>query len=250
MKDGVNMSQTFNMGICGMTFCVHCIFPYTAKYVGQFLIEDEGEHHIYLTCEDIAQERENSKEENAGIDPSMQIAPDYFLEPVALLRKLADYIPAYNRILMHGSAIAINGDGYIFTAISGTGKSTHTTLLRQLHGENAVMINDDKPFLFLDNGTVYVSGTPWMGKHHRGSNVMVPLKGIFFLRRSVNNELELLTPEDALTLMISQCHRPTDPMMMMNTLDIVDQILSTVSLYDFGCNMDISAAETSSSVMQ
>ena len=37
---------------------------------------------------------------------------------------------------------------------------------------------------------------------------------------------------------------------ILQTLDILDQILTRVPLYDFGCNMDISAAELSSSVMK
>ncbi len=244
------MGYKFNISVCGMTFCVDCLHGYTGRYIEKFIILNRGEHLIRITQEDINREREICRDENSGIDPSMQSAPDAYLEPVVLLRKLADYITEYSRILMHGSAIAINGKGYIFTAVSGTGKSTHTSLLRQLHGENAVMINDDKPFLFLDNGKAYVSGTPWMGKHGLGNNIMVPLEGIFFLRRSEQNEIKTLTPGEALTLMISQCHRPSDPIKMINTLDMVDHILNKVSLYDFGCNMDISAAEMSSSVMK
>lgn len=244
------MNYTFNLGIGGMTFCVHTLFNYTGKYTKEFWIDGVGEHVIDMTPEDIQHERELCMDENNGVDPSIQTAPDYYLESVALLRKLADFIVDYNRILMHGSAIAVNGKGYIFTALSGTGKSTHTALLRKLHGENAVMINDDKPFLFLDDGKVYISGTPWMGKHHLGNNITVPLEGIFFLRRSEKNELAKLSPDKALNLMLAQCHRPVEPMKMMETLGIIDQILSNTPLYDFGCNMDISAAELSSSVMK
>ncbi len=244
------MGQTYNFGVAGMTFCVNCFFKYTGKVLKPFWIDGTGENLIEITQDDLIREREICQEENKGIDPSMRLAPDYILEPVALLRKLANYVTDYNRILMHGSAIAVNGKGYIFTAVSGTGKSTHTALLRQLHGENAVMVNDDKPFLHVDNGKVYVCGSPWMGKHSLGNNIMVPLEGIFFLRRSEENVLQSITPSDALTLMISQCHRPSDPLEMLNTLDLIDQILSNVPLYDFGCNMDISAAKLSSSVFK
>ena len=250
MREGADLSQTFNFCISGMTFRVNCLYKYTGKVLKPYWIEEMGENVIDISQDDIDREREICREDNKSIDPSMQLAPDHILEPIALLRKLANYITDYNRILMHGSAIAVNGQGYIFTAVSGTGKSTHTSLLRQLHGENAVMINDDKPFLCVDDGRVYVCGTPWMGKHNLGNNIMVPLEGIFFLRRSEENVLNKIKPMDAVSLMISQCHRPSDPIKMMNTLDLIDQVLGYVPLYDFGCNMDISAAELSSSVME
>ena len=243
------MTYSFDISVAEMTFHITSVHQYVAKYCYKYMIESEGEHKIVLTQEDIDIERQIFMEEiNAegitAMDPS-----DPYLESIALLRKLANVICRHNRILMHGSSIAINGKGYIFTALSGTGKSTHTALLRKLHGENAVMINDDKPFLHIKDGKVYVCGTPWMGKHNLGCNMIVPLEGIFFLRRSENNVLNKFTPEEALTLLMAQCHRPSDPFEMMETLGLMDQILSSVPLYDFGCNQDISAAELSSSVM-
>ncbi len=243
------MSYTYHIGVCGMTFCVNCLFETTGDYLKAFMIDGAGEHTISITQDDIDREREIDLEENKD-EPGPRMVSDRHLETVAMLRKMAEYIIDYDRILMHGSAIAVNGKGYIFTAISGTGKSTHTALLRKLHGENAVMINDDKPFLYLNEGKVYVCGTPWMGKHRLGNNITVPLEGIYFLRRSESNELSTMSPENAVPLLFSQCHRPADPAKMMTTLGMLDQILGSVSLYDFGCNMDISAAETSSSVMK
>ena len=244
------MSYTYNLEIAGMKFNVTDIHPFVYKYCKEYVTEDVGNHSIILTQEDIDHERAIAKDTPDDHNFDVANASDQYLESVALLRKLADYICDHNRLLMHGSAIAINGKGYIFTALSGTGKSTHTGLLRQLHGENAIMINDDKPFLHYDNGKVYISGTPWRGKHFLGNKITVPLEGIFFLRRSENNVIEPISPTDALMKMISQCHRPSDPIKLINTLDLVDKILAAVPLYDFGCNMDISAAEVSSSVMK
>ena len=244
------MSIIFDIKIADMTFNVSVLHPYVKRVCRDYLIEESGEHPIVITQEDIDNERTIAQTMHDDHNFNVDEAPDYYLESVALLRKLADHICDYNRILMHGSAIAINGKGYIFTALSGTGKSTHTGLLRQLHGENAVMINDDKPFLHYNDGKVYISGTPWMGKHHLGNKITVPLEGIFFLRRSEDNVLVRISPDDAIIKMVSQCHRPTDPMKLINSLDLVDNILKTVPLYDFGCNMDISAAELSTSVMK
>lgn len=244
------MSYTHSVKVAGMTFNVTDINHYVYHFCTPFRIKVPGDHNIVITQEDIDNERLIAQTQRGEHDEHMFEAPDYILETIAMLRKFADYICDYDRILMHGSAIAVNGNGYIFTALSGTGKSTHTALIRELCGENAVMINDDKPFLHLDKDQVYISGTPWMGKHNLGENITVPLKGIFFLYRSEENVLKKITPQLALMKMISQCHRPSDPDRMLKTFDIIDGILANVDLYDFGCNMDISAAELSTSVME
>ena len=89
-----------------------------------------------------------------------------------------------------------------------------------------------------------------MGKHRIGEKIIKPLAGIFFLRRSENNELSTMSADAALPLMLSQIHRPVQAEHMLYTLDFLDRLLASVPLYDFGCNMDISAAELSSSVMK
>lgn len=239
----------FDIKIAGMTFHVSSQFSGCMTICEKFLINEPGEHNISITLEDIKDERIACANDHSA-DESLQYASDEFIETIAFLRKLANYVVDYNRILMHGSAIAVDGKGYIFTARSGTGKSTHTKLLRRLLGVRTRMVNDDKPFVYLDGDTFYVCGTPWMGKHKLGNNITVPLAGIFFLRRSDENVLETLSADEALPLLLSQCHRPVDAMKMLNTLEIIDKLLQNVPLYDLGCNMDISAAHLSSSVMK
>ncbi|MDD7517902.1 hypothetical protein [Ruminococcus flavefaciens] len=43
-------------------------------------------------------------------------------------------MPDYDTVLFHGSVIAVDGHGFLFTAKSGTGKSTHTRLWREYFG--------------------------------------------------------------------------------------------------------------------
>ena len=244
------MPNNFNVEIAGMRFSVSTEHEYAGKVMHDYIVDSKGDHILQITQADIDHERVLVKESEESVDQHLLNVPDFYLESIAVLRKMADYVCEYNRVLMHGSTIAINGKGYIFTALSGTGKSTHTALLRKLHGENAVMINDDKPFVHVAEDKVYVCGTPWMGKHQIGCNMIVPLEGIFFLHRSEENVLTSISAEKALPLLLTQCHRPAQAEKLMFTLDLLDQILTRVPLYDFGCNMDISAAELSSSVMK
>lgn len=244
------MSYTFHMDVCNMVFSVSCVYPSTMRYCESYLVDRKGTHTITISQSDIDAERNNVLKQNSGTDPGLLTSSDPYMEIITLLKKIADYIVHYNRALVHGSAICVDGKAYIFTALSGTGKSTHTRLLREYLGDCCTMINDDKPFLWFDQGQIFVCGTPWMGKHRIGNNIKKPLGGVFFLRRSEENVLQTIEPGKALPLMLSQIHRPVDAEGMLHTLDMLDRLLSSVPLYDFGCNMDISAAELSSSVMK
>ena len=156
------MPYTYNLEISGMKFHITNIYSYAYRYCQQYLIDIEGDHIIETTQDDIDNERQMAKEMESDYEPDMSNAPDYYLESIALLRKLADYICDYNRILMHGSAIAINGKGYIFTALSGTGKSTQAEYWKQMRG--AEIINGDRVLITKRNGKffangIYVAGT-------------------------------------------------------------------------------------------
>ncbi len=49
--------------------------------------------------------------------------------------------------MLHASAIVVGNSAYLFSASSGTGKSTHTKLWQECFGDKAVIINDDKPVI-------------------------------------------------------------------------------------------------------
>ena len=61
-------------------------------------------------------------------------------------------LESYNGFMLHSSAVVVDGRAYLFTASSGTGKSTHTKLWLELFGEKAYILNDDKPAVRLEDG--------------------------------------------------------------------------------------------------
>ena len=146
-------------------------------------------------------------------------------------------------ILFHGSVIAVDGIGYLFTAKSGTGKSTHTRLWREMLGERAVMINDDKPLISLSENGIMVYGTPWDGKHRLSTNIGVPLKAVCILERAEENRIVPITKKDAYNMLMQQVYRPTGAEGMMKTLALIDRLAAGVKLYSLGCNISPQAAE-------
>ena len=108
--------------------------------------------------------------------------------------RIAQQMLSYDTILFHGSVIAVDGEGYLFTAKSGTGKSTHARLWRENFGDRAVMVNDDKPPV-MDNERWCYCLRDTLGRQAQTqyqyirTNTSVPLKGICILERSAKNHI-------------------------------------------------------------
>ena len=150
-------------------------------------------------------------------------------------------MPYYDTILFHGSVIAVDGAAYVFTAKSGTGKSTHTALWRRLFGDRAVMVNDDKPLLHVGD-VVTAYGTPYDGKHKLSNKIAVPVKAVCILERAEENSIVKITRSEAYPMLVQQAYRPVDIAAMQKTLSLIDKMADSVELYRLGCNMDPDAA--------
>ena len=137
----------------------------------------------------------------------------------------------------------MDGEAYLFTAKSGTGKSTHTRLWRKYLGKKAVMVNDDKPLLKITEEGVTAYGTPYNGKHRLGADMSVPLKAICVLTRAEYNYIIPVSRGEVYHMLVQQTYRPADIMLMQKTLSLLDKLADNVMLYRLGCNMDISAAK-------
>ena len=166
-----------------------------------------------------------------------------FLENNAIHALLAEKLVDFDVLLVHGSALCMDGKAYIFTAPSGTGKSTHARLWREVYGDRVIMINDDKPMLKISETGATVYGTPWNGKHHLSCNACAPLEAIVELNRDVYNHMEPMTGADAFPLMMKHSYGSKDPGIMKKTMELRERLLDTVSFYRLGCNMSPEAAK-------
>ena len=175
---------------------------------------------------------------------------DGYLETLAVYRKIAERMPDYDTCLFHGSCVAVDDAAYLFIAASGTGKSTHARLWRELLGERAVMVNDDKPLIRISGGGAVAYGTPWDGKHRLSRNIAVPLVAVCILERSAENRIREITPSEALPMLLQQVYRPMDAGAMEKTLGLIDDLARCVRLYRLGCNMEIGAAVLSYNTMK
>ena len=239
----------FSMKIAGRVGRVLTQFDSTQSYCRNYLTEDPPDFSATVTAEDRTFEQEASWEEARieGFRPRRYTDPH--LERAALQRVFAENLFRFDTLLFHGSLVAVDGRGYLFTAKSGTGKSTHTRLWCQRFGDRAVMVNDDKPFLQIREDGVFASGSPWSGKHGLDTNITVPLMGICVLERGAENRISPLLPQDAMDMILWQCYAPLDPEAEPRRRRLAEQLARTVPLWKMECTKDIQAAETAYNAM-
>ena len=237
--------SVFNVKIANIIISVNAFFESTKDYCKNYLCDGEADALVRILPSDIDFEREqfntvNEKEGRTGGEHS-----DAYLETIAVQRKITEVLFERNVLLFHGSVIAVDGQAYLFTAKSGTGKSTHTRLWREMLGERAVMVNDDKPFISVKDGNVTVHGSPWNGKHKLGNNISVPLRAICILERGEVNEIKQITASKALPMLIQQSSRPRTAELMPKYMELLDGIAKGVKFYRLSCNMEPEAARVS-----
>ena len=231
--------ESFTIRLAGQYFTICPVYDYIREYCKDYIVADvtgqsgiddgdteytssgvgdittESVTRITITQSDIDFEREKSAREDIKEGIPIRHFSDAYLETLAVYRKIADYLLSCNTLLFHGSVITVDGEGYLFTAKSGTGKSTHTRLWREYFGERAVMVNDDKPLLRITDSGV---------------------------TRDTVNHIEQIESHAAYPLIVQQTNRSFTADGMKQTLSLIDRMLNVVPVYRLGCNMDIEAA--------
>lgn len=171
---------------------------------------------------------------------------EYLSTGSSFYRQLLDF----GGMLIHSSAVVMDGRAYLFSAPCGTGKSTHTALWQRVFGKDtARILNDDKPAVRLEDGCFYAYGTPWSGKTDLNINMRVPLAGVCMLRRGKENHIEPFSGARAVHAILEQTARSKDPDFMAKLLDLLQKLLEKVPVWQMECNMDPEAALVSYQAM-
>lgn len=155
----------------------------------------------------------------------------------------------HGRFFLHASAVVHEGEAYLFSAPSGTGKSTHTALWRELFPESYIL-NDDKPVLCPEKGGVTVWGTPFSGRTDLQVNRCVPLGGICFLKQDAENRIRPVAETEALALMLNNTWRPKSSQGMERLLDLIEQVVTRSHVYELRCTGEPEAAQLSHNAMK
>lgn len=214
----------------------------TEYYVRGKLLKDRSKSYKAAFSDDEVQIRLNVKED--FIRQKKEEMPHLSLDDHEYMwtgEAFYNELLKHDGMMLHSSCVEKDGYAYLFSAKSGTGKSTHTHLwLKNLEGTR--IINDDKPALVLENGKWYACGTPFSGKTDENVDVKVPIRALVFLHRSEKNEVKRMPTVQAIGMLLSQTIRPNSKELAEKMLELADKLLTEVPVFSLGCNMDDDAA--------
>ena len=153
-----------------------------------------------------------------------------------------------NVLFFHASFIDFGGNGILFSAPCGTGKSTQASLWEK--HRNACIINGDKAGVSIKDGVVYANGVPFCGTSDICRNVTVPLKAIVLLEQAKENQAELLKGTCALQMLMKNIYLDMiAPDEQRKCVDLLIDIMAEVPVYLLKCTPDEHAVETLEKVL-
>lgn len=217
------------------------VYPYLKQFCKDYVIDTKeiADFKVEMTPEELQKEKEKDKE------TAVSGSSEAYLETLAFLRRICDEMAEYQCFLMHGAVIEWNKKAYVFTAPSGTGKSTHIALWRKYLGEGVQVINGDKPFLRMKSNQIWACGSPWAGKEGWQNNKSGILNGICVLEQAKENQIQRLSAMEALPYLVNQIHFTEEAEKAGKLLDLLDKLLLQIPVYLLKCNISEEAVRCS-----
>lgn len=138
---------------------------------------------------------------------------------------------------LHSSVINWNGKGILFSAPSGTGKSTQADLWKQYEG--AMIVNGDKALIRKKNGQYCAYGSPFAGTSGIYTNDCVPIHGIVVLTQAPENKIERLSCAKAFVKLYSESSvNVWDEEFVLKFVDLLNDVVKSVPVYHLACLPD------------
>lgn len=182
--------------------------------------------HIFLY-----DRRAKSVRTNAGVvgcNPSFLRFGLWFVFNIATVQHLTAAV--------HSSVIVKDGRAVMFLGESGTGKSTHTRLWRE-SVEGATLLNDDSPFVGVEDGRTVVYGSPWSGKTPCYKAECYPLLAVVRLSQAPHNRIRPLRGVQAIGALLPSLPPAFafDRELEEHTLATLSAVLRSVKAYHLEC---------------
>jgi hypothetical protein len=229
----------FHIRLADLCIRIENQYPFVEHQCKNFLCDDENAvFTVSVTDEEIAAEQ------------ALGDFPPAYCESICIYRHICEQIAPYNVFLLHSSVIEVDGHAYAFTAKSGVGKSTHTSLwLKNI--PHARVLNGDKPLYRLESdGSLTVFGTPWNGKENWGENISAPLAAICFIERSHENAIRRADESEVVSRLMHQLYLRGSRQNINRQLVLMDALVRAVPYYVLSCTISDEAAHLAWSTMK
>ncbi len=155
----------------------------------------------------------------------------------ALTAGIYSRIALLGGLLMHASAVIYKGQAVIFTAPSGTGKTTQAELWNKHLG--AEILNGDKVFFRAKDGAMHAWGSPWKGSSPYVVNKSAPVAAIVVLSQAKENTLRRHEGTDALSRFVPHVFFPNwDEVCVSAVMDTLDRMTTSIPVFSLACRPD------------
>ncbi len=146
-------------------------------------------------------------------------------------------------LLLHASAVLLDGRAQIFLGRSGTGKSTHSDQWLKCFPE-AELLNDDHPVVRIEaDGEIRLYGSPWSGKRPIYRAISAPLAAIVRITRAKSNRAIKLSPLRAYaSLLTTTSSMQWDKEMMEKKIATIEGIIAGVVNLELEALPDVDSA--------
>ena len=227
--------MNFKIRVAELNIAVACRGALTERICRPYMISDaRTDVRIFTTSADVARKQ---RELPIGLS-------DEQAECIALHEQLSLRLADHDAFVLHAALISYKGKGYAIVAPRGGGKTTHAKLWLSCFGDDARIINGDKPIVRLQKDGFVGYGTPWCGKEALGENAAVPLCGICFVSKGEQDRVRKIDEREYLDLLIGNVVFPADRSSMDRGAKLLARLIRTVPAIAAECTMTEQAAKT------
>lgn len=210
-----------------------------------FLSEREADYIIKLIPTEMRVGREEQFERN-GSSISVFVERKYAAAQsiVSLLTfcKAEALFPEHDAFILHASYIIRDGAAILFTAPSGTGKSTQARLWQNERG--AEIVNGDRVLITRRNGTFYANGIYVCGTSGICRNRTAPIAAVVLLEQGTENEECKIPPRKLFLRILCECSYDMHRLSQYEKVTgLLSELISTLPTVCFRCKKSPDSVE-------
>lgn len=185
--------------------------------------------------------RIEKKGEEACVQVERKKIRKYITEKVVLTALGMEHlVVTVQGFILHASFVNWKGKGILFTAPSGTGKSTQADLWKKFRG--AEIINGDKAIIRNIDGEFFACGLPYSGSSKYYENEVLPLHAVVYLGQSTKTTIRHLTGSEAFKKIWEGCSIALWEVLDVNqVISNIQELICRVPIFELKCTPDESA---------
>ena len=146
-------------------------------------------------------------------------------------------------VILHCSYIEYEGKAILFTAPSGTGKSTQAELWKNLRG--AEIVNGDRAALRLVEGKILAEGIPFAGSSNYCKNCSLEVEAIIYLGQATETSIERLKGYQAFSKIWEGVSVDTkDRSDVEKVSELISKVVGDIPVFYLRCTPDETAVNT------